>query len=119
MLHLGPVHSCWLDVYRWPASTIARRARIRPCTLRPYSQPRAIESQQRAPPGRYGMNVHHRRAHPHPCHFGLKYPLQLPSVHVSKTYLGGLFMGKSSQEEKRTGKLLKVKRTQFTINDGT
>ncbi len=63
-----------------PTAPVAGRARAGPGRIGPHAQPCAIEMQNGTAPGRHGMNVQHRRAHPHPGHLGIEHPLELARV---------------------------------------
>jgi hypothetical protein len=53
------------------AAPVAGRAGICPGRRRSHTEPRAVERTDRAATGRHGVDVHHRRTHPHACHHGL------------------------------------------------
>ena len=62
------------------AAPVAGRPRIGPGGFRPHPEAGAVELQDRAAAGRYGVDVHHGRPHAHPGHQGLEAALVLPVV---------------------------------------
>ena len=59
-----------------PAVSIARRARMGAGGIRADAVAGAVEMQDGAAAGGHGVNQHHRRAQPHPGHFGFKGALE-------------------------------------------
>jgi hypothetical protein len=62
------------------APAIGRRAGVGARAVRPDAHAGAVELQNRAATRRHGVDVHHRRAHPHPGDLGHEDPLVFPGV---------------------------------------
>ena len=63
-----------------PAPTIGRRSRHRAGRGRADPQPRPVERTDRPAARRHGVDVHHRRTHPHAGHHRLEGPLVLAGI---------------------------------------